>query len=59
MTQTGGLVILLAWAIFGALLAVLAYFLLRDERDPLHDQERPEPGTWPSDPPPPGRENSG
>jgi hypothetical protein len=37
MTQTGGLVILLAWAIFGILLAILAYVLLRAEKDPLQD----------------------
>jgi hypothetical protein len=54
MTQTGGLVILLAWAIFGALLTALAYFLLRHKPDPLHDQERPESGRWPSDGPPGG-----
>jgi hypothetical protein len=60
MTQTGGLVILLAWAIFGALLTVLAYFLLRHARDPLEDQERPESGRWPSDgPPPPGGGDGG
>jgi hypothetical protein len=58
MTQTGGLVILLAWAIFGALLAVLAWFLLRDARDPLDDQARPQAGSWPADPPP-GRGNGG
>ena len=37
MTQTGGLVILLAWVIFGILLATLAYVLLRAEKDPLED----------------------
>jgi hypothetical protein len=37
MTQTGGLVILLAWIIFGILLAILAYVLLRAEKDPLED----------------------
>jgi hypothetical protein len=37
MTQTGGLVILLAWVIFGILLAILAYVLLRAEKDPLQD----------------------
>jgi hypothetical protein len=41
MTQTGGLVILCAWAIFAALLAVLAYLLLRHEQDPLQDLDRP------------------
>jgi hypothetical protein len=34
MTQTGGLVILSAWSIFVAILAVLAYVLLRTEKDP-------------------------
>lgn len=37
MTQTGGLVILLAWTIFGGLLAVLAFLLLRHKKDPLQD----------------------
>jgi hypothetical protein len=41
MTQTGGLVILFAWAIFAALLAVLGYLLLRHEQDPLQDLTRP------------------
>jgi hypothetical protein len=56
MTQTGGLTILLAaWAIFGALLAVLVYFMLRHKPDPLLDQDRPVSGIWPSDGPPGGR----
>jgi hypothetical protein len=37
MTQTGGLVILYAWAIFAGLLIILAYLLLRHEQDPLQD----------------------
>jgi hypothetical protein len=37
MTQTGGLVILSAWSIFVAILAVLAYVLLRTEKDPLQE----------------------
>jgi hypothetical protein len=41
MTQTGGLVVLLAWALFGAILAVLAYFLLRPEKDPLQEIATP------------------
>ena len=41
MTQTGGLVILCAWAIFAGLLTILAYLLLRHEQDPLHDLGRP------------------
>jgi hypothetical protein len=41
MTQTGGLTVLLAWAIFGALLAILAYLLLRKEKDPLEDAATP------------------
>ena len=48
MTQTGGLVILYAWAIFAGLLAVLAYLLLRHEQDPLQDLTRP--GTDHGDP---------
>jgi hypothetical protein len=59
MTQTGGLTVLLAWAIFGAILAVLAYLLLRREKDPLQDlaaptADQPEPppgGTFPPDSP--------
>jgi hypothetical protein len=43
MTQTGGLVILYAWAIFAGLLTVLAYLLLRHEQDPLQDLNRPGP----------------
>jgi uncharacterized membrane protein YedE/YeeE len=57
MTQTGGLDILLAWTIFGAILAVLAYLLLRHEKDPFQDittptadQSEPPPGsTFPPD----------
>jgi hypothetical protein len=41
MTQTGGLVILLAWAIFGAILAVLAFLLLRPAKDPFEDISAP------------------
>jgi hypothetical protein len=37
MTQTGGLTILFAWTIFGGFLAILAYLLLRHEKDPLQD----------------------
>jgi hypothetical protein len=48
MTQTGGLVILYAWAIFGSLLAVLAYFLLRHEQDPLEDLSHPSDDAWPA-----------
>jgi hypothetical protein len=44
MTQTGGLVILSAWAIFAGLLAVLGYLLLRHEQDPLQDLTRPIQG---------------
>jgi hypothetical protein len=41
MTQTGGLVVLLAWAIFAAILAVLAFILLRPAKDPLEDASAP------------------
>jgi hypothetical protein len=51
MTQTGGLTVLFAWAIFGALLAVLAYLLLRHEKDPLEDAAA---GTADQLPPSPG-----
>ena len=37
MTETGGLVILLAWTIFGGLLGALAFLLLRHKKDPLQD----------------------
>jgi hypothetical protein len=37
VTETGGFVVLFAWLLFGALLALLAYFLLRGTRDPLSD----------------------
>jgi hypothetical protein len=54
MTQTGGLVILFAWTIFGSILAVLAYLLLRHGKDPLQDIAAPTadqpaspPGTSP------------
>jgi hypothetical protein len=50
MTQTGGLDILLAWAIFGALLAALAFLLLRHEKDPLDDVTTPTADQF--DPPP-------
>jgi hypothetical protein len=44
MTQTGGLTVLYAWAIFAGLLSILAYLLLRHEQDPLRDLTRP--GTY-------------
>jgi hypothetical protein len=49
MTETGGLVILYAWLIFAALLAVLGYLLLRHEQDPLQDlaRSRPDDGNAP------------
>jgi hypothetical protein len=37
VTQTGGLDVLLAWALFSAILAVLGYFLLRDRKDPMDE----------------------
>jgi len=43
MPQTGGLAIVIAWAIFAGLLTVLAYLLLRHEQDPLADLTRPGP----------------
>lgn len=43
MTQTGGLTVLLAWAIFGAILAVLAYLLLRHEKTPCKTSLPPPP----------------
>jgi hypothetical protein len=41
VTQTGGLVVLLAWTLFGVILAALAYLLLRHEKDPLQDVTTP------------------
>lgn len=41
MTQTGGLTVLLAWILFGAILAILAYFLLRHQNDPLQEIAAP------------------
>jgi hypothetical protein len=41
VTQTGGLVVLLAWIIFGAILALLAFFLLRPAKDPLDEVSAP------------------
>jgi hypothetical protein len=41
VTQTGGLIILYAWILFGAILAILAYLLLRHEKDPLQDVMTP------------------
>jgi hypothetical protein len=50
MTQTGGLTVLLAWAIFGVIMAVLAYLLLRDEKDPLEDAAAPTADQLPRPP---------
>jgi hypothetical protein len=61
MTQTGGLVVLYAWLIFGGLLSILAYLLLRHEQDPLQDLTRPgTDGDVPSDtkPAPGSRDDS-
>ena len=59
MTQTGGLVVLYAWLIFAALLAILAWLLLRHEQDPLHDLARGRPDDGDAPPgtgaPPPAR----
>jgi hypothetical protein len=43
MTQTDGLVILIAWLILGALVVVLTYFLLRYPIDVLDEAEGPTP----------------
>jgi hypothetical protein len=51
MTQTGGLVVLLAWGIFAVILAALAYFLLRPAKDPLEDISTPT-ADQPAAPPP-------
>jgi hypothetical protein len=45
MTETGGLAVLFAWLIFAALLAVLAFFVLRPASNP--DDEA---GIQPDDP---------
>ncbi len=43
MTTTGGLDVLIAWAIFAALLVALGYFLLRPHPDPTSEAERTAP----------------
>jgi hypothetical protein len=40
MIQTGGLAILFAWLILTALLALLAYFVLRAPADPVSEATR-------------------
>ncbi len=40
MTQTGGLVVLAAWAIFLALLGLLGFWVLRGVSDPDSDARR-------------------
>jgi hypothetical protein len=40
MTQTGGLALLFAWLIFGALLAILAVVLLRHRPDVIEEARR-------------------
>jgi hypothetical protein len=40
VTDTGGLAILFAWLIFAALLATLAFFLLRPSGEPDDEVER-------------------
>jgi hypothetical protein len=64
MTQTGGLAVLFGWLIFGALLALLAWFVLRHPPDEMAEARRrtdealvpppgdPAPPTVPSDPGP-------
>ena len=56
MIQTGGLNIVLAWVLFGVLLAVLAWLLLRSGQDdalssisrPDPDDAHPRPGREPA-----------
>jgi hypothetical protein len=40
VTEVGGLDLLLGWALFGALLAVLGYLLLRRPSDPRREVKR-------------------
>jgi HAMP domain-containing protein len=40
MTQVGGLDVLLAWVLFGLLLLVLAWFVLRRHVDPIDEAAR-------------------
>ena len=42
MTDVGGLDVLFAWTMFGALLAVLAYLLLRHRPEPVDAVEQAE-----------------
>ena len=56
MIQTGGLNIVLAWVLFGVLMAVLAWLLLRSGQDDAlssisrPDRDAAEPGTAPAAP---------
>jgi hypothetical protein len=43
MTQNGGLDILFAWCMFGILVLVLAWLVLRRHDDPRQEISRPEP----------------
>jgi hypothetical protein len=45
MTQTGGLVVLLARLVFASALAVLGYWLLRAEKDPFDDLRQHDAGS--------------
>jgi hypothetical protein len=49
MTDTGGLAILFAWLIFAAILAVLAFFVLRPSNDPDDETQR-QPDDQPTAP---------
>jgi hypothetical protein len=51
MTDTNGLDILIAWAIFVALLSVLGALLLRSRTDPIDEARRRTDGSQIEDPP--------
>jgi hypothetical protein len=40
VTQVGGLDLLVAWLLYGALLALLGYFVLRPHTDPRREVKR-------------------
>lgn len=51
MTDTNGLDILIAWAVFTALLIVLGFFVLRSRTDPVDEAKRRTDGSHIEDPP--------
>jgi hypothetical protein len=50
MTDTNGLDVLIAWAVFVALLSVLGFFVLRSRVDPVDEAKRRTDGSRIDDP---------